>query len=337
MSLTDDQRRAADPATPLTQLQELAQNVPETRAFVAANPATYPALLDWLAEFDDPAIQAALKERALREDGASDIPQTHEDDTWDDQASSPVDDQDVRWEPLIPSADHSATLTPPPRERGTSQRVGTIIAAVVLVLAIVLGGGLYYAHTHPTSSLGRLVGDLFGEATSSNAGPQRTASPADTDNPAAAERPGTDEAQKALALTQQERLVKDFPTEDPSAAVRPVPPAAYTDVPRFQVDGGQVVCDLTGAQVSCVIKRTSENYGNNGGPLRLSVASGGVFQLSEPQNDVRRLGADYPVLADAAAVTLGGLACVSHGSTVECWDSQTGHGFTVGGGRVGQF
>ncbi|UWX97788.1 hypothetical protein N2K95_03635 [Arthrobacter zhaoxinii] len=53
---------AADPATPLTRLQELATH-PRARVAVAGNPSTYPALLAWLSQLGDPAVNEALGRR----------------------------------------------------------------------------------------------------------------------------------------------------------------------------------------------------------------------------------------------------------------------------------
>ncbi|WP_442864314.1 variant leucine-rich repeat-containing protein [Arthrobacter sp. ATA002] len=55
---------AADPQTPLARLQELAANHPHTRPAVAANPSTYPGLLTWLGQLDDPAVDQALRQRS---------------------------------------------------------------------------------------------------------------------------------------------------------------------------------------------------------------------------------------------------------------------------------
>jgi hypothetical protein len=58
-----DLAAAQDPATPQETLADLAFRVPETRAAVAANPSAYPALLEWLAQFDDPKVVDALARR----------------------------------------------------------------------------------------------------------------------------------------------------------------------------------------------------------------------------------------------------------------------------------
>ena len=45
------------------QIAQIAQYAPELRACIALNPNTYPALLEWLAQLNDPAINAALRTR----------------------------------------------------------------------------------------------------------------------------------------------------------------------------------------------------------------------------------------------------------------------------------
>ena len=45
------------------QIAQIAQYAPELRACIARNPNTYPALIEWLAQLGDPAINAALASR----------------------------------------------------------------------------------------------------------------------------------------------------------------------------------------------------------------------------------------------------------------------------------
>lgn len=56
-------QQAADPATPLTDLQRIAHEAPHLRPLVAANPSAYPGLLEWLAQLDDPDVDLALQRR----------------------------------------------------------------------------------------------------------------------------------------------------------------------------------------------------------------------------------------------------------------------------------
>ncbi|WP_136191869.1 hypothetical protein [Actinomyces procaprae] len=55
--------RASDPDAELKTLHELANNYPGLRPYIAENPRTYPALLEWLAALGDPAVDAALARR----------------------------------------------------------------------------------------------------------------------------------------------------------------------------------------------------------------------------------------------------------------------------------
>lgn len=54
---------SADPASPPARLYEIAAQYPAARPLIAGNPAAYPALLSWLAEQQDPEIDAALAQR----------------------------------------------------------------------------------------------------------------------------------------------------------------------------------------------------------------------------------------------------------------------------------
>lgn len=55
---------AADPGTSAAALYAIATTIPELRATVAANPSTYPDLLEWLGKLGDPEIDAAIASRS---------------------------------------------------------------------------------------------------------------------------------------------------------------------------------------------------------------------------------------------------------------------------------
>ncbi len=54
---------ALDPATPAIVLAKIAEIAPELRPALAKNPSTYPALIEWLGQLGDPAVDAALNQR----------------------------------------------------------------------------------------------------------------------------------------------------------------------------------------------------------------------------------------------------------------------------------
>lgn len=55
--------QALDPNTDATTLAYIAQYAPELRPCLARNPSTYPELLEWLGQLNDPAVNAALATR----------------------------------------------------------------------------------------------------------------------------------------------------------------------------------------------------------------------------------------------------------------------------------
>lgn len=55
---------ALNPDTPAIVLAKIAEVAPELRPALAVNPSTYPALVDWLGQLGDPAVNAALAKRA---------------------------------------------------------------------------------------------------------------------------------------------------------------------------------------------------------------------------------------------------------------------------------
>jgi hypothetical protein len=130
----DLERLAADPTTALTTLQELARDHPELRPAIAANPSTYPALLEWLAMLGVPAVDAALAERAARHpdgdrdravsdaaarDARTDAAAADRDARTDEAAGAPPEATSVL--PAQPAATPALPPSYPPR-RATASR-----------------------------------------------------------------------------------------------------------------------------------------------------------------------------------------------------------------------
>ncbi|WP_027499284.1 DUF5336 domain-containing protein [Rhodococcus sp. UNC363MFTsu5.1] len=91
------QALALDPYTPLQTLGHIAQSDAALRPYVAANPSTYPDLLDWLAELGDPEVDAALKARPDRPEAKS-----------GDKAADEATDKDKTDKAAKQSADKAA-------------------------------------------------------------------------------------------------------------------------------------------------------------------------------------------------------------------------------------
>jgi len=139
-----DARRAADPAASGEDLARIAATRPDLHAALAANPATYPALLDWLRALHDPAVDRALDARssaAAATPPAAAFPAS----TFPAPGAAPAA---AAWswqggEPAGVDISLPVMLLPePPRRRRTRMWVG-IGVAVALVLGV---GGAGYAY-----------------------------------------------------------------------------------------------------------------------------------------------------------------------------------------------
>ena len=123
--MTDPETRAAalDPSTPLERLAALALESAELRLLVAANPATYPALLDWMHALDEPALTSAIEARPGGYRSMSDAAASA-------QASAEA----------AAAAASSASRAPLTRLGNTADRTVILIAAgiAIVVLAIVI-------------------------------------------------------------------------------------------------------------------------------------------------------------------------------------------------------
>ncbi|MDK8350480.1 hypothetical protein QP786_00675 [Gleimia europaea] len=120
---------AANPATNLEVLRTLAFEYPKLRPVIALNPSTYPGLLEWLGEFDDEALKAALKQR---------------------EESGPVYPSDSAGAPLAAGATTGAGAQEPVRNSAQtadaseedsqqhSNKTGLIALIILLVIAIPL-------------------------------------------------------------------------------------------------------------------------------------------------------------------------------------------------------
>ena len=115
-----DRLAAASPATPAAELVRIAASRPDLHPALAANPATYPDLVDWLRASSDPDVQAALARR-----GNASVQPTLA------QAADPAASADS-------DSDADSTASPAP---GTRRRPRTGIIAAVLVAVLVLVGG----------------------------------------------------------------------------------------------------------------------------------------------------------------------------------------------------
>ena len=143
-----DRLAASSPTTPAAELARIAASRPDLHPAPAANPATYPDLVDWLRTSPDPAVQDALAQRTTPP--AQPEPAQAE----PAQAEAPARAADAPTNP--PPAGAPAPTTKTKRRTGLPRPA--VIAAVVLVTVLVLVGatgvGLHFLSSKGRSQSG---------------------------------------------------------------------------------------------------------------------------------------------------------------------------------------
>ena len=146
-----DRLAAASPATPAAELARIAAARPDLHPALAANPATYPDLVDWLRTSPDPAVQTAL---ARRTTPPAQPEPTQAEPAQAAQAEAPARAADAPTNP--PPAGAPAPTTKTGRRTGLPRPA--VIAATVLVTVLVLVGatgvGLHFLSSKGRSQSG---------------------------------------------------------------------------------------------------------------------------------------------------------------------------------------
>ena len=137
-----DRLAASSPTTPAAELARIAAARPDLHPALAANPATYPDLIDWLRTLPDPAVQAALAQRttAQQEPAQAEPAQT--------EAPAQAEGADA----AAPSAKAGGTT---PRRILRRRPLAIAAAALAVVLVLAVGGAFAWMRTHrgnPTST-----------------------------------------------------------------------------------------------------------------------------------------------------------------------------------------
>ncbi len=145
--LTQLSEQASSAATPPAQLADLAYRYPQLRVQIAANPAAYPGLLDWLEAQGDPAVSAAIKAR---------VPAPPAPPAPVPPPAPPVSEPPAAAEPSAASAQTPVAPVPPPPGAvppaggrggrifgGMSRKLLIGLAAGSVVLLVLVGGGVF--------------------------------------------------------------------------------------------------------------------------------------------------------------------------------------------------
>ncbi len=334
---------AQDPSTPLATLHALAQNYPGLRPAIALNPSTYPALLEWLAQLEDPAVDAALKARK-------------------DTSSSPQGTQAGLPPVIVPSRQPSSVREGAARVSSPLEPTATKVVASVSA-----------AHTAAAPAVGASTSPVAFPPLGVGA-PTAQQAPVST-TPHGAQAPerrpahggalpwiallaavmvlvavlvvvfnGSEDPEPVAAATQEAPSatvpstaapVRPSPSTQPTPSPSPTPskrlvapaPAGAAQLPVFDSPSGNISCALSSQGASCTIKERSfaPDSCPAGNAYTASLAPG-----TEPAGACATgFTPSGTVLAYGQSATVGDFACTSSQSGMTCWNQTTGTGFLL--------
>lgn len=325
---------AADPQTSPTRLQELANNHPALRPIVALNPSTYPALVQWLATLNDPAVNVALRQREAREaNSATDTGKLARVSVFkregqgapagDRPRPTPIKPQGPTAEPQVPQVKQNPDL-PENYQIHPTVRTGSLadqdrggktqmVVLLLALLAVAAGAVLLVVYllrppnaVNPAGNVGEETGALL-DGEGANGG--------DT---------GSDEA-----AGEDEAGGGDAAGEEPKDVKYPPPPQAL-DFDHFIAPSGNIACKLKEEAVTCTIMSfdfwdtTLRTCGM--GPLSLTVTEEEVF-LDCSEAPVSTGGAATLSYSDYSST--GAVACQSTMNGMSCWNAVSGKSFAL--------
>ncbi|MDO4790888.1 MAG: hypothetical protein Q3999_00170 [Buchananella hordeovulneris] len=300
---------AQDPATPLLTLQQLAQEYPGLRPAIALNPSTYPALLGWLANLHDPAVDAALAQRAAGGPPAPPPPGvTPSTGGASDGGARGSGARELGGNPLFPPT-QSLPVTAAggggildfedDEEPSGGGALPWVIGGLAVVLVLVI---LYVVFT------------LFG--------PAKPARPEVAD----AMRTSSQLPQETAAPTQAADSASPTPTPSTSTQLRPAPADAL-DFSAFYTPSQNIGCSLEGEAAWCVMYEHYETTSAGCGPDEPVIVT--IDAQGNISEECASAEGDLPTLNYGESTANEKFACVSKESGVDCWHLATGRGFVI--------
>lgn len=311
----DPADKAADPHTPHAELYELARSRPDLRAQIAANPNTYPALLDWLRGLGDPDIAAALSQReaaaertdefgALRQHIYRDEPTAIQPPAaprrgFDEQvygSAAPY---------AAPGQQQAPVPVYDPEEIMAPRKAATGGACVLLTLLfLVTAAALVFAYFF-------LVGNPF---TDDQPESENTPSPAE-------QEPEEENAEEENTAPP----AQDDDDADAAELQRPVPGGAL-DMTEFSSPTGNISCQLTDESLLCTVidfEFEAPEECTEGVTVRIEADEDPDFDCSTAVSSQTQ-NLDYGEVTGNDE-----FACQAHEMYFDCWSQVTGNGFEI--------
>lgn len=313
--MADLEQEASSPQTAPARLQELANKYPRLRPLVAMNPATYPALVQWLGTLNDPTVNVALAQRdALNQSEGggprrvSVMGREYAQNTSATPAGTvPTDPAPSTGNPPGNTATTGARAPEESVSRSSSLTVtGLILGLVVIIVLAFVGYKL--ATPSPSSS-----------------------SSTEVTESAVADSDQADDAESETA-TEEGASASEIEETSPEAPLFP-PPSSALPLSVFVSPSGNISCSLGEDSVTCTINSynfVSEDMQTCGaGPLSIT-ADAEKAGVDCAAGAVEAMGATTLAYEDFAAN--GNTACRSTEDGVACWNIMTGVGFGLSRG-----
>ncbi|WKR20622.1 variant leucine-rich repeat-containing protein [Actinomyces israelii] len=358
---------ASNPNTDLTKLHELANNYPGLRPYIATNPRTYPALLEWLGTLGDPAVDAALARRygpaqpltTAPADGATQILAPGQIGVQSPQ--SPPQQQSLtetqRQQPFQPEyAQQTQTFQQPqyqPVQPEYAQQTQTFQQPQYQPVQPEYARSAQSAQQAPEGVFG------VGEAAEEETGPRPTlwlwilgavaivAVVAVVvwfilSNHGGGDSADDNSADSSVATTQSEPSKaapskKASPSAAPTPSATPTPkitapaPANAIELSAFTAPSGNITCTLTEDSVTCTINE--HNFTPTDASCRNSASSPVTWTVKKDGSATSSCGGSFSSagaqLQYGSAAKNDSFACTSSENGVECWSQITGQGFKV--------
>ncbi|WP_172119253.1 hypothetical protein [Actinomyces faecalis] len=350
--------RASDPNAELATLHELAQNYPGLRPYIATNPRTYPALLDWLATLGDPAVDAALASRATGHPAAGDAVAPTS------VLSSPTADSAAMT--ALPTPQSAPTVSAASAAQPATQTypASTSPRATAAVPPVVQPGPSPVGVPQPATWAGGSDSGVFGVGVAESqepSGRRRSTivlailaavalvlvisivvwfSTSGGDEPTASAPTGQAQQEQAPA-TQDAPTQETSPSAEPSPTPSPTPtqsqalrapaPTGAVEMGSFSAPSGNIACTLGEDSVSCTINEhhfTPEDASCSSDPTAPFTVT--VTKDGQALGSCGGAGAvGGAALSYGSSAKNDSFACTATEAAISCWSQVSGQGFSL--------